>query len=305
MLGTKEISLLIIITVASVAGLVWPEQATLFSPYLSYLMGCMLFFSFLKIVPRDVWDALKTRPGALIVLGSLKLFILPAVVYLLARAVVPEYALALLLLAGVSTGVTAPFFTGLSGGNVALTLVMAAASSMVLPLSLPLMCRIMAGRSFDFDLTGMALLLMAIIFIPLVAAWLGRAVLPRVMDGINRISYPLSLAVMSLINFGAFGRYADYLTGNPAQVLFATLIAWALFFLQAFLGWLVFRSGPAPDRLAAMGSLFWINNVLIIVLGAELGDPLTSVLAAIYMIPVFVSVAFVGPLDRAFRKKRD
>ena len=181
----------------------------------------------------------------------------------------------------------------------ALSLVMAAATSLVLPLSLPLMCRIMAGRSFDFDLTRMALLLMAIIFIPLALVWLGRLLLPRVLDGINRSSYPLSLTVMSLINFGAFGRYADYLTGNPTQVLMAVLIASLLLVLQATLGRLVFRTNPGPDRLAAMGSLIWINNVLIIVLGAELGDPLTSVLAAIYMIPLFASVALVGPLEKA------
>jgi bile acid:Na+ symporter, BASS family len=305
MLGAKEIILLTIITLASVAGLVWPVQATLFSPYLSYLMGCMLFFSFLKIAPKDVWAALKIRPGALVVLGALKLFILPALVYLLARLTVPEFALGLLLVAGTATGVTAPFFTAVAGGNVALTLVMAAATSLILPLSLPLMCRLMAGQNFQFDLIGMALLLMAIIFIPLAAVWLGRLVIPRVLDGINKVSYPLSLTVMSLINFGAFGRYAEYLTGNPAQVLLATLLSCLLFLLQAALGWLICRSWTGPDRLAAAGSLVWINNVLIIVLGAEIGDPLTSVLAAIYMIPLFVSVALMGPLDRAlFERKK-
>ncbi len=303
MLGSKEVVLLVIITLASVAGLVWPVQATLFSPYLSYLMGCMLFFSFLKIAPRDVWHALKLRPGALAVLGGLKLVLIPALVYLAARLIVPEYALALLLLSGTSTGVSAPFFTGVAGGNVALTLVMAAATSLILPLSLPLMCRLMAGRSFEFDLIGMALLLSAIIFLPLLAVWLGRLIVPGVLNGLGKVSYPLSLGVMSLINFGAFGRYADYLTGNPYQVLVATLISSLLLVLQGALGWFIFRSGKSPDRVAALGSLIWINNVLIIVLGAELGDPQTSVLAAIYMIPLFGSIPLVAPLDKALAQK--
>ena len=304
-MSSKEIILLTVITLASVAGVVWPEPAALISPYLSYLMGCMLFFSFLKIQPRDVWSAMEQRPGALVVLGVLKLFIIPALVYLLARLLVPEYALALLLVSGTATGVTAPFFTSVAGGNVALTLVMAAGGNLVLPFSLPLMCRIMAGRSFEFDMIGMALLLMAIIFTPLAVVWIGRLIVPRVLEEINRRSYFLSLLVMSFINFGAFGRYADYLTGNPSQVLFATLISWVLFFIHLVMGWLVFRSGPSQDRLAAMGSLIWLNNVLIIVLGAELGDPLTSVLAAIYFIPLFISVAFVGPVDRFFTNRRE
>ena len=304
-MSSKEIILLTVITLASVAGVVWPEPATLISPYLSYLMGCMLFFSFLKIQPRDVWQAVKVRPGALTVLALLKLFIIPAMVYLLARLLVPEYALALLLVSGAATGVTAPFFTAVAGGNVALTLVMAAGGNLVLPFTLPLMCRVMAGRSFQFDFLGMVMLLMAIIFTPLAVVWVGRLVIPRVLEEINRRSYFLSLLVMSFINFGAFGRYADYLTGNPAQVLLATLISWVLFFIHLFMGWLVFRSGPSQDRLAAMGSLIWLNNVLIIVLGAELGDPLTSVLAAIYMIPLFISVAFVGPVDRFFSSRKN
>ena len=304
MLGSKEVVLLVVITLASVAGLVWPEPATVFSPYLSYLMGCMLFFAFLKIAPRDVWNALKLRPGALLVLGGLKLVVIPALVYLAALAVVPEYALALLLLSGTATGVSAPFFTSVAGGNVALTLVMAAATSLILPLSLPLMCQVMAGHSFEFDLLGMALLLSAIIFLPLAAVWLGRLILPGALNRLGKVSYPLSLGVMSVINFGAFGRYADYLTGNPAQVLMSVVISCLLLILQGVLGWLVFRNGDSPDRLAAVGSVIWINNVLIIVLGTELGDPLTSVLAAIYMIPLFASIPLLGPLDRIISKGR-
>ena len=250
--SSKEIILLTVITLASVAGVLWPEPATVFAPYLSYLMGCMLFFSFLKIQPQDVWAALKVRPGALTVLTLLKLFIIPAMVYLLARVFVPEYALALLLVSGTATGVTAPFFTSVAGGNVALTLVMAAVGNLVLPFSLPFMCRIMAGRSFEFDMIGMALLLMAIIFTPLAVVWIGRLIFPRVLDEINRRSYFLSLLVMCFINFGAFGRYADYLTGNPSQVLLATFVSWVLFFIQLFMGWLVFRTAPSQDRLAAM-----------------------------------------------------
>jgi predicted Na+-dependent transporter len=218
--------------------------------------------------------------------------------------VVPQYALALLLLSGTATGVSAPFFTSVAEGNVVLALVMAAATSLILPLSLPLMCQVMAGQSFDFDLIGMALLLSAIIFLPLATVWLGRLVVPRALNQLGKVSFPLSLGVMSVINFGAFGRYADYLTGNPAQILMSTLISFALLIVQGVLGWLVFRNGDSPDRLAAVGSVIWINNVLVIVLGTELGDPLTSVLAAIYMIPLFASIPLLGPLDRVISGKR-
>ena len=155
-------------------------------------------------------------------------------------------------------------------------------------------------RVIEFDLLGLALLLSAIIFVPLGLVWTGRKLVPKAVDKLAGWSFILSLAVMTAINFGAFGRYSAYLKGNPEQVLVSLVLSLLLFAFQAAMGWLLLRHSSGPDRLAGIGSLVWINNVLIIVLGAELGDALTSVMAAIYMIPLFCSIV---PLARLGRSK--
>jgi BASS family bile acid:Na+ symporter len=293
MLSPREVLLLVVVTLSAVAGLIWPGPSALLAPYLSLLMMGLLTLSFLKIRPADVGRAIRLNPGLLAVLASVKLFVWPALVYPLARWLVPDFALALLLLAGVSTGVTAPFMAGLIGASVALTLVVAAVTSLLLPLSLPLMVRLLAGQEFHSDLVSLALLLAAIIFIPLLLAWSGQRLTPRLVTRLERVSFPLSLIFLALVNLGAFGRYGGYLKAHLDHLLWATLLTVALAVVQGLMGRLVlFRAGPA-ERAAAMGCLVWINNVLIVVLGLEMDDAPTAVAGVMYLLPFFASV---GPL---------
>ena len=78
---------------------------------------------------------------------ALKLFLLPALIYPLAVRFFPEYALGLLLLAGVSTGVSAPFFAALVGAHIPLVLLLTVATSIVLPVTLPFMAKLLAGQT--------------------------------------------------------------------------------------------------------------------------------------------------------------
>lgn len=301
MFQKNQIILLTVMFLTSAAGLVWPDQGRLLGPALAPMMAGMLFLSFLKIRLGDVLQAVREQPGRIAVLALIKLVLLPTVVYLAARQLVPEYALGLLLLAGVSTGVTAPFFTAFIGGQVALTTVMAASTSLILPVSLPLMVEMLAGRAITFDLMGMALLLAAIIFIPLVGVSLGRKFTPGFMAAVEKRSFPVSLVVMSLINFGAFGRYAPYLKGNPEQILVSLPLVIILALAAFGIGMLLLRGSSREMGVTSGGTMLWINNVLIIVLGAELGDPLSSVMAALYMIPCF---GMIVPLAHLLREKQ-
>ncbi|MBW1713864.1 MAG: hypothetical protein JRJ59_12020 [Deltaproteobacteria bacterium] len=294
----KDLILLSVVGCSAAAGLTWPSTFSWLAPALSYLMMGMLFLSFLKIEPIHVWRAIKDRPGQLILLGGVKLILLPALVYPLASWLSPDYALGLLLLAGASTGVTTPFFTAFIGGNVALAMIMASATSLLVPLSLPLMVRLLAGRELNFSLIDLALLLAMIIFLPLTVVWVCRRFWPWIINQTARISFPVSLVILGLMILGAFGQHASYLRGNPEQFLVAGLLAVLLGLLLGALGWFLLKAGQPPDRVAAAGSMIWSNNILVIVIGTELGDVQTLVLAAIYMGPIFAAIPLLARLAK-------
>jgi BASS family bile acid:Na+ symporter len=259
----------------------------------------MLFLAFLKVIPGEIWDTLRRRAVKLGLLILAKLVVLPVIVFLLVVKFLPAYTLGLMLLAGVSTGLSAPFFSGYIGANISLVLAMTVVTTLLLPVSLPLIVRVLVGREVHIDLIGLVLFLAALIFIPLLMSILSRRLLPRASAWLDRQAYPISLALFAGMNLGAFGLYAPFLREHQAQVVTAVLLSCALGAFLAGAGMLLFWSNPAPERSAAAGALGWINNVLVIVLGQYFNDPLTSVLAALYLVPYYALIVPLGYLSGA------
>ncbi|MBI4795177.1 MAG: hypothetical protein HY790_04945 [Deltaproteobacteria bacterium] len=265
----------------------------------------LLFLAFLKVFPSAIWDTLRQYPVKLALLILTKLIMLPLIIYPLVIKLIPAYALGLLLLAGVSTGLSAPFFTGLVGANIPLVLAMTVVTTLLLPLTLPLMVKVLVGKELNFDLMGLAGLMATMIFVPLLASGFSRRLLPRLSAWLEKHSYPLSLVLFAAMNLGAFGLYAPFLKANQSQVVISILISFGLGAFLATFGVLLFWSSPPPERTAAAGALSWINNVLVIVLGNYLNDPLTSVLAALYLIPYYVLIIPLSHLNGGLRNRGD
>lgn len=163
------------------ARVVLPEHSAALSGMIKYLMMTMLFLAFIKISPEDIIRALAENWSTMVRGSFLCLIIAPAVTYGITLLLYPPLALLILLLAGASTGVSAPFFTSVCNGNISCCLVMAIVTSLILPLSLPVMVRILAGAKLDYDLLTMALFLAMIIFVPLVLAFICRKLVPQLL----------------------------------------------------------------------------------------------------------------------------
>lgn len=278
------------------AGIVYPGPSAAVSGAIKYLMMTMLFLAFIKISPADVGRALITNWAGMIWGTLLRLVVAPAVAYWVTLALYPPLALPILLLAGASTGVSSPFFTSLCQGNISYCLVMAVVTSLILPISLPVMVKVLSHATLNYDLGAMALFLAMIIFVPLGAAFVFRMLGQGLLEPVNRMSYPISLVVIAGINFGALGRYVPYLKANPEQILYCAVFSICLASLLALLGWCSARTSNWSDRVAASGSQVWVNNILIIALAVHMNQPLAATLGVFYMIPFYGFVIFFSVL---------
>jgi bile acid:Na+ symporter, BASS family len=307
MLRIKDLGLLAVVFGSMAAGVYWPTESRRLGPFLPGMLMAMLFLAFLQVLPGEIWQTVRRYAAKLSGLVLLKLVVMPVLVYFLARTLLPADALALLLLAGVSTGLSAPFFSGYIQANIPLVLAMTVTTTLLLPLSLPLIVKVLIGRDLHIDLLSLVLFLAAMTFVPLAASMFSRRLLPRASAWVDRQAYPISLVLFAGMNLGAFGLYAPFLRAHQSQVVTLTLLSCALGALLAAAGLLWFWSSPAPERSAAAGSLGWLNNVLVIVLGQYFNDPVTSVLAALYVVPYYVLIiplgylAGGGPRARKFR----
>lgn len=297
-MGTRDYVLIAVLYGSLLAGVVLPQISAHVSGAIKYLMMAMLFLAFIKIAPADIWRALLAHWSGMARGMVLRLVVAPVAAYWLTLAVYPPLALPVLLLAGTSTGVSAPFFTSLCKGNISYVLVMAVATSLMLPLSLPLMVQVLAGSTLDYDLFAMALFLAMIIFVPLVLAFACRAVAPGLLISLNRFGYTVSLVVVAGINFGALGRYVQYLQAHPWQIVLCATFSITLAVLLAGMGWYLTRSREWPERIAAAGSQVWVNNILIIALAVQMNLPLAATLGALYLIPLYGFVVVFSVLAK-------
>ena len=185
----------------------------------------LLFLSFLSIPMESILQAARGYGLRLCGWVVLKLVILPVGLFYLTRAIYPEYALTALLLGGISSGVVSPFFSTLLKANTALVIVMVTASSILVPFTLPVLVRTLAGQTLVISLPAMVRLLAQVIFAPLVAAELVRFLSSRTAERISRNHYVLSLALCIAIILGVVSRYADFFYHQPSVILEAVLVS--------------------------------------------------------------------------------
>jgi BASS family bile acid:Na+ symporter len=297
MFRMKDLVLLIVVFGSMAAGVFWPHETSRLSPFLAWFLMGMLLLAFLRVFPAEIWDTLHRYAVKLPLLILAKLAVIPLLIYPLASKFLPDYALGIILLAGVSTGLSAPFFSGYVGANISLVLAMTVVTTLLLPLTLPLLIKILIGRELQFDLIGLVGFMTLLIFLPLLVSISLRRLAPKVAGWLDARSYPISLVLLAAMNLGALGLYSPFLRAHQADAVISVLIGFGLGAVLAGAGLVLFWSNPPLERVAAAGALGWVNSVLVIVLGNYFGDPLTSVLAALYMVPYYVLIIPLGHLS--------
>jgi predicted Na+-dependent transporter len=282
--------LLIAVALAGIAGgVALPGMAGVFSPYVLYFMMAILFLSFLRI---DFAALLSLGTGTVLEVAAWsawKLIVLPVILWGLCRVMMPELSLAVLLLAGVSSGVTAPFFAGLLGANVERALQVVVVTSLLLPVTLPALTHMLMEAELAIPYWPMVRMLLLVMFLPLFVALALRRIWPAILPHLERVQFPLALALFLVINLGVFANYADFLPTHLGRValilLMCCLLALAFTGSGFLLGWL------SRGRLSSLdGSVLmtYINNVLIVVFSARFFGPTETLTAAVYMLPLFV-----------------
>jgi bile acid:Na+ symporter, BASS family len=271
-------------------GIGLPEFGNIFAPYPLYFMMFLLFFSFLKINFLQVFEEMRKKAFILFILCLLKLCVLPLCLFLLTQAIWPEFAVPVLLLSGISTGVVAPFISGLLEASTLLVLMMVVVSSLLAPFSLPALVSLLIGQTIEISFLMMTKILAMVVFLPSVAAILLRYLYPSVLEKLEKVQFPVSLFMFACINLGVFARYSSFFIETPVKVAETILVTFVLSAIYHTVGFLVTWGMKREDRLAGAISFAYMNNVLIVVFSSQFFGPLSPTLAALYMLPFFIMI---------------
>lgn len=287
MFRMQDIILLCVVFASFAAGILFPRLGELFQPFILFFLMAILFLSFLTIRAEDIRRLFRDQSRAVLWLSFLKLIALPVGVYFLFRYFLPAYAPAALLLAGVSTGVIAPFISTLVSANAALVLVIVVITSIFLPFTLPVLAKIFLGQTMAISLPFMIRMLALVIFVPIAAVWAVQRFIPEAIRPILKGRYVISLMIFAGTNMGVFSQYSAFFYRNPETIVEATGVSILLGGIFLALGFFSLGKASAEDRLAAAIGMANINNVLILVFAARFFGPLESTVAAMYLIPFY------------------
>ncbi len=290
MFRRSDLLMLSVIFGSIAVGILVPEVGGLFDRVPLWCMMAVLYISFLSIRLLDVWRALRRSLPQLAYFAAAKVVVLPVVIFFVCRAVLPEYALAALLLSGMSTGVVSVFFANLVQANTPLVLLMVVISSLLVPVTLPTLVALLAGEMMSIPFASMARLLGLVVFIPIVLSEFTHHFAPKIGAGIRHRQQPISLVLFAATNLGVFARYSGFLREQPTTLLIAVLLSIVLaigyFALAIFCAW----SMAIADRLAFIIGFAIMNNILVVVFASEFFSPREPTVAAMYTIPFFLLI---------------
>lgn len=290
-------------------GVFLPEVSSLVSPWVLYLMMVFLFLSFTRIRPEALLGMRGRDLVEVLIWSFMKLVFLPLFTWALAEMLLPAYALPVLLLAGVSTGVVAPFIAELLEANSARVMQVVVVSSLLVPVTLPFWVKGFTGQEFEIPFVHMARMLGFVICIPLGFALAARMWAKGVLELLNHIQYPVSVSLFFAINMGIFASYRVLVLSDPLEVVKALCVASLLAALSPCIAWLFTRVLPARiDPLTGSVCLTFVNNVLIVVFSSLYFEARAPLVAAMYMIPFFamvIPIRWLSSLGRRGKSRQD
>jgi BASS family bile acid:Na+ symporter len=286
----------------------FPSLGEFFSPYILVILGLLLFLNLIQLNFQDLISTFK-KPKFLFILCITKVLVIPVTMYFVTNQIYPKYALSVLLLSGISTGLGAPFVTNYVGGRLSIVVGMVIVTSLVVPFILPALVYILYNTEFSIPVFDMILLLVISLIVPLIGSGIIRKYLPKIATSINKSSLPLSIILMALINLAIFSKFSDYFYLEFTFVITTTVIAFALFAVFAITGYLIMnlnnRGTSMKYKISGLIAISYVNNILVTVFAQQFFGSQVAALAAFYNMPYYIGIIILKILYSKILKTKN
>ncbi|MDW0164500.1 MAG: arsenic resistance protein [Nitrososphaeraceae archaeon] len=296
------------ILVSTISGIIFPSLGEFFSPYILVILGLLLFLNLIQLNFQDLISTFK-KPKFLFILCIMKVLVIPVTMYFVTNQIYPKYALSVLLLSGISTGLGAPFVTNYVGGRLSIVVAMVIVTSLVVPFILPALVYILYNTEFSIPVFDMILLLVISLIVPLIGSGIIKKYLPTIATSINKSSLSISIILMALINLAIFSKFSDYFYLEFTFVTTTTVIAFALFAVFAITGYLIMnlnnRGTSMKYKISGLIAISYVNNILVTVFAQQFFGSQVAALAAFYNMPYYIGIIFLKILYSKILKTKN
>lgn len=279
-------SYLFLMFAALAVGLLLPHYAIVLAPFATLALQAIFFLTSLKMDARAVLGAAKNIK-MIVSANVFMLVLLPSAVFLIANALVPEMAIALLLLASMPTGMTAPLLTEVAGGKTDIALVLTLTTSLLAPFTVPFVIDLFAGTAVTVSVWTMFWSLIKVIVVPFVLAQGVRAVANGRIVRIAPTFKPISLFLLCLLIAGVVAKQADViLAGFGQTVVLQFVVLFVFIALLLVLGYFVAFWRHCTERVTVSICMTFMNFTLAIYLaGSFFADPNVLLASVLVIFP--------------------
>jgi BASS family bile acid:Na+ symporter len=258
-----------VLTLALLAGISLPELLAPLQIWSTILLQIIFFLTSLRIELRGLWQEFRDV-RAIVVVTCFMLVILPLLAYVSMRPLGEDLALALFLLAAMPVGMTTPLLAQLLGLNVSLALVFTLSTSLLLPVTLPLLFGVVLPQSMAIDLSYLFVTLVQVILFPFLLAQMVRRFLPSAVERASATAKKLGLFSMCLLMAGIAARYHEELVGRfSLEYLFGLLVLTGFFIIVHVLSYWLLWWRSVPDRMTVVLSVVYMNFTLAIYIAQQ------------------------------------
>ena len=259
-------SYLLVVVVALVVGVLFSSSVIFLAPLSTLFLAIIFFLSSLKINLKQVWEEAHHWPTVLVV-NIAMLFVIPAAIYLLTQSVYPTLAIAFLLLAVMPSGMTAPLLSEIVGGKQSLALVLTISTSLLAPITVPLVVKGLAGAEIAVSFWDMFWALAIVIYVPFILAQIVKRLKENYIQKVAHTFKPISILFLGLLIMAVVSRQAEVITesifsGGEALVY---LVALFIFFIILHLfGYMTIFWRDHVERITTTVCLTYMNFTLAI-----------------------------------------
>lgn len=171
---------IMVVLIGIVAGILLPKYFRPLAPYGTYLLMLIFFTSSLRLNLKELVGYAKDWK-MLTLANGFKLIFLPLAMWLPCYLFAPDWAMAFLIMGAMPTGMTIALIADLFGGKTSLALVITAVTSLLAPITIPLVFWISIGRVVPIPVFTLFGNLFLTIVIPFILAAILQKKAPKIV----------------------------------------------------------------------------------------------------------------------------
>jgi BASS family bile acid:Na+ symporter len=212
----KYFAIFVILTAA--AAFMMPDPFLVFGPYITILLGIVMFGMGLTLKAVDFKIILKNPVPVIIGVGA-QFVIMPLAAFAIAymMSLPPELAAGLVLLGSVPGGTASNVMVYLAKGNLPLSIAMTSLSTMLAPITTPVILLLLAGQWLPVDAAAMFMSIVQVIIVPILLGLMIRRFFTQTVEKSIKVIPLISVVAIIII-------VATVVAGNVENIASAGML---------------------------------------------------------------------------------